>query len=354
MGYLLWIGNIVFCLIRFAWTPYYFGYYSSEAYASEKEILVRTVPLQEYEMFEQMILPGLCKSTMSREYKSALDGNVDFVSSKEGGVVQKGELILAIDRESSEADLKRAEASYESAKNTYERDKKLFAQKLVSDAVLDESKATYAEAKHQLSKASSFYSKNVIFAPFTGNLSIIKFRVGEPVKSGDYLFTLVSEDCREIRSEVPESLYKYINLVSEVPITDSEGKEFKAKIQAISPILSKKGTIGINLVLEPGSAQLLHDSYVKAAIQYDKRKALALPEICVMRNERGNFIYKIVTEDSITSVKQIYVKTGIRMNNMIEILSEDVKLGDQVVLSGLTKIQNGSIVSISQYESKVN
>jgi multidrug efflux pump subunit AcrA (membrane-fusion protein) len=87
----------------------------------------------------------------------------------------------------------------------------------------------------------------------------------------------------------------------------------------------------------------MHGSYVEIEITFNKHKGLSLPERTVLKNNDGNFVYAI-SEGNI--VKQVYIQTGTRTGNMIEVIASDLKEGDQVILSGLTKVYDGAKVSI--------
>ena len=69
-----------------------------------------------------------------------------------------------------------------------------------------------------------------------------------------------------------------------------------------------------------------------------------LPEKAVLKNNQGDFVYAITPENK---VKQIFVTLGVRANNMIELLSNELKEGDLIVLDGLTKVYDGAEVVIN-------
>jgi multidrug efflux pump subunit AcrA (membrane-fusion protein) len=61
----------------------------------------------------------------------------------------------------------------------------------------------------------------------------------------------------------------------------------------------------------------------------------------VLKNNRGDFVYAVTPENK---VKQVFVTLGVRTNNMIELLSNELKEGDLIVLDGLTKVHDGAEV----------
>ena len=76
---------------------------------------------------------------------------------------------------------------------------------------------------------------------------------------------------------------------------------------------------------------------------FDQHNAAAIPEKILLKNNQGNFVYKI-TEDN--KSQQVYIITGARTDNMIEVLSGEIQAGDSLVLSGLTKVYDGATIEI--------
>ena len=68
-------------------------------------------------------------------------------------------------------------------------------------------------------------------------------------------------------------------------------------------------------------------------LNINKHRGLAVPSPAVLQNDNGNFVYQIGDNNLI---KQVYIKLGTRTNNLIEIISDNLNEGDQIVLEGLT------------------
>ncbi len=68
-----------------------------------------------------------------------------------------------------------------------------------------------------------------------------------------------------------------------------------------------------------------------------------MPNQSVQSNNKGEyFVYKI----NDNKVQQLYVKLGTSLNGLTEIISSEIKEGDMVVLEGITKIYDGSVVQL--------
>lgn len=87
----------------------------------------------------------------------------------------------------------------------------------------------------------------------------------------------------------------------------------------------------------------MHGSYVNIDLIFNKHRNLAVPNQLVQSNNKGEyFVYKV----NDNKVQQLYVKLGTSLNGLTEIISSEIKEGDMVVLEGITKIYDGSVVKL--------
>lgn len=328
---------IIFLLVQFALI------FVADAQSFPK-IAVKPFKIEQFELFDSFNAVGQIKFRQSRTYNANVEGRVASILNNEGKFdVKEGEVILRIDPEVAESAKKQKESAFEIARLNYQRNKTLFDKKFISAEKLEDSKVKMAEAEAALASAKLTYNDMIITAPFAGEIGVIKVRVGDFVKKGDYLFSLITKDEMSIFLEVPETLYSKISTSTEVMLSDASGNRTSGKIIATTPYLSDKGTISIE-VTTSGKNKFLHGSYLNAEFIINRHMGPAIPERAILKNDKGNFIYQIGADNII---KQVYVQLGMRTNNMIEILPEqDIKEGDLIVLDGLTKVQEGAAVEV--------
>ena len=300
-----------------------------------------------YDFQDKFVAIGQCKSENSKTYHAKINGTIDSISIIQGKNVLKDDILITIDSAIANATKSKAEASFESTKSIHKRDLSLLAKKIISKEVSDKSKVALEIARADLATANNIYNNMIIKAPFDGYVGVVHARNGDDVKTGDYLFSLVAKGNKTIFVELPEILYGKIDQNSDVFAFDINKNKAQGSIVAVSNYLNDNGTITAKLTF-PNDTKIMHGSYVETEIIFDKHKALALPEKTLLKNNKGNFVYTI-SEDSL--VKQVYVKTGIRTNEMIEIISPDLKEGDSIIMDGLTKIYDGAKVSIIKQDT---
>jgi RND family efflux transporter MFP subunit len=318
-------------------------YLPTLAYASFQDAVdIEITKVEYHDFYERFVVVGQSRAENSKTYYAKTAGTIDSIAITQGQEVKKGDVLLTIDLEIAEATKTKAEASFESAKSTYDRDFSLWKKKIISKEVLDKSKVALETAKADLATENEKYQNMIIKAPFDGSIGVVPTQVGNDTKVGDYLFTIIAVGEKIIFVELPESLNGKINKNSDVSVRDLTGNKVLGKVTAISNYLNDNGTITAKLSFPPNT-KILHGSYVETEIIFDRHEGLALPEKVVLKNNKGNFVYKI---DKDNKVKQIYIITKTRSDDLIEISSEELQVGDPIVLEGLTKIYDGALVRL--------
>lgn len=312
--------------------------------ANPQEVVVVPYVLKEYDFFETYRAVGQVKIRDSQYVAAKRAGTVEYVTALQGQKVKEGDLIISLNEKMAEQALLKAKADFKSVQSSYERDLSLYEKKIISNESINKSKVDLERSKLDLVTAQEEFEYFVVRAPFDGVIGVIRARVGDKIALGDNLFTIIRPARpKEVIVDLPPSLNGKINDSTEVYAIDLSQKKIYGKIIAISQYLSESGTFATKIEF-PEDSEFLHDSFIETTITYNKHKAISVPERAVMKNNTGNFVYKI---DENNVIKQVYVKLGTRTDNNIEIISDDLPLGSFVVLEGLTKVYEGIKVQVS-------
>lgn len=315
-------------------------YISTTSFASDK-INVRAEQIAEKNFASHYQAVGLCREELSREYHAKIEGVVDNVLVSTNQRITKDQIILTIDQAIAEATKNKATEIYNATVKDHQRNLSLFKKGILSKEAIDNSQVSLENAKLDLALAVKQYEDMVIKAPFDGIVGVIHPQIGDNIKLGDYLFTIISPGTKHIILELPENLYQKITPQSEVFVTDLDGKKVEGKIVAISDYLKNNGTLSAKVSFS-NNAHILHGSYVTIDFVFNHHTGLAANSKGVLKNNTGNFVYKIDQDKA----KQIYVTTNSRSGADIEVASPDLVIGDLIITEGLTKISEGSSVSI--------
>ncbi len=312
------------------------------------EILVSEQKIENYSLHSKFTAIGRCKSEHSRTYYAKVSGTVDSISIEQGKNISAGDMLITIDADIAQATKAQAAASLNSTQTTHRHNLALLDKKIISSEVVNKSEVALEIAKTKLINAENLYQDMIITAPYDGYIGVVNARVGDDVKVGDYLFSLVAKGAKTVFVELPENMYSKIDKNSLVYTYDSDNNQIQGDVIAVSDYLNDNGTLTVKLAF-PADSKLIHGSYIETELIFDQHEGLAIPERALLKNNNGNFIYKI-TEGN--KAQQVYITTGERTDDMIEVLSGDLQIGDSLITSGLTKVFDGADVKIIDESSK--
>lgn len=111
-------------------------------------------------------------------------GVVERILVSEGDHVNRGDLLLQLDRKSYEANMVSARANYVQAGLSLGRVESLHAGRLVSDQERDAAQAAWEMARAQYEAAQDQYNKTALRAPISGTVAKVNIKEGETVLIG--------------------------------------------------------------------------------------------------------------------------------------------------------------------------
>lgn len=288
-------------------------------------------------------------------------GTIKRIYKKNGDTVKKGELVVSLTDSQTEAEYNSAKANFESAKyaldsakNNYNKYQKLYDQQMVSQLEFLDYKNRYTDAlgnyearKAAYNDAKSRYQKLNRVADTDGKVGNLYLKVGNEVKSKETLFTVVNEKEMEATVDFPGKWFNKAKIGGEttVKISDLGNKEFKGYIKEINPVANaetKKFAIKIGI---PNALGEMKDGmYGKVVIPAGQRESMVVPQKSVFVRDLLSYVY--VVENG--AVKRVQVKTGAIEEPVIEIITENIKPGNEVVTDGIFGLEDGDLVNINK------
>lgn len=311
------------------------------ANANYNKTLVEPYSLAKYNFFEEYKTVGQIKFSDSQKMVATQPGKVEYVTNLQGQEVKAGTKLISINEKIITQAREAAEANYKSAKSSYERDLSLFNKKIISEDLLNKSRAEYENSRLAFLKAEEDLRDMVVTAPFDGIVGVIRHRIGDEIKTGDTLLTIFKKGKTEVVVDLPQALKSKITENTKVFGIDTSGNKVAGRIIAISDYLSVSGTFAAKIEFSNGN--FLHDSFIDLLFIYNEHEGTAIPEKAVLRNNTGHFVFHI-NKDNI--VQQVYINLGTRTGNYIELISDKLNTGDKIVLEGLTKVNDGFSVNL--------
>ena len=195
---------------------------------------------------------GTLRSRQSVMLRPEVAGRVKSLGFLDGAAVRKGQVLVQLDDTLQRAELSQAQAQVSIAEANFKRNQELVAQNFVAQRVLDESAANLQVAQAQLALAQARLGRMAIVAPFDGTVGLRNVNLGDYVKDGADLVNLEDTGSMLVDFRLPERYQRKIKQgqTVEMALDAFAGRVFKARIEAVDPLLDVNGrSIGVRAVL---------------------------------------------------------------------------------------------------------
>ena len=174
---------------------------------NEKLPLVSTIIAKAAKFEHYLELQGGVKTKQNVLIYPEMQGALQRVYVKEGQRVRKGQLLATIDDGGMSSQVSQLKTQTELAKTTYERQKRLWEQKIGSEIQYLQAKTNYEAAENAVKQAQSQLGKSTIRAPFSGIIDNVIKDQGTIVAPGpgSEVFRIVNLSNMYVEVDVPES-----------------------------------------------------------------------------------------------------------------------------------------------------
>jgi len=281
--------------------------------------------------------------------------SVKHIYKNEGDKVRKGQVILALDDSVLRNQIAEVQTQYSLAKTAFDRQKKLWDQKIGSEMAFLQAKTNKEALENKLKTLQSQLSKYKVKASINGTLDDLMIKEGEMAGPQLPVARLVNLDKVYVQADVSEKYLPYIKKGTPVDIDFSEiGKTANAKINYVGNFIhptNRTFKVRVNLKNSDGLLKPNLTGNLKIK-DYEAQKAIVLPLSIVQEDRHGNnFVYVLLPvpeEKDVYTVKKRIIELGKTYKNEVEVLSglkEGEIIASQVTARGLTE---GDKVKIEQ------
>ncbi len=322
----------------------------------EKIPLITTFAAKETVFMHYVELQGNVSTKQNLVIYPEYSGILTRVFVKEGQYVSKGQQLAKIDDGGLSQQVAQLQIQADLAKTTFERQERLWNQKIGSEIQYLQAKSTYEAQQKAVDQLQQQVGKTIVRAPFSGTIDNVITEQGSVVAPGQsQLFRIVNLKNMYIETDVPE---RYVSNVTpgksvkvEFPIL---GKSLDAKIrQAGNFINPANRTFKVEVAVPNKDKTIKPNLTAKLKINdYTNSKALLIPQSIISENAEGQqYVYTITDKkDSLAKAKRIIIETGKTQGDDIEVLS-GLKNGDEIIREGARSVKDGQEVKILVVEN---
>ena len=317
---------------------------------NSKYPIVSTTKIIEQKFKHYVELQGDVKSDKVISIYPEFSGMINEIFIKSGENVDEGQILATIDDGGLKQQLSQLQITYNLAKTTYERQERLWNQKIGSEIQYLESKSMFEAQSEAIEQLNKQLSKTVIRAPFSGTVDNVIVKKGEVVYPGrSNLMLLVNMQEMYVESKVPEnyinSITKGKDVVIEAPILDMI---LKSKISLVANYINPLNrTYRIEAEIPDNNYKIKPNLNVKIRVNdYTNENAiLILLNHINIDSNNDEYVYKIIKKDGKNYASKTIIETGRNNGDFIEVL-KGVNISDEIVNEGARKITNNSEVKI--------
>ena len=299
-----------------------------------------------------------------------VSGTIEKLCVTEGQTDRRGQLLFVIDQIPYRAALKTAVANVEAARAamataelTYNSNKELYAQKVVSEFSLKTAENTYLTAKAQLTQAEAQevnarnnLSYTEVKSPSDGVVGALPYRVGALVganlpyplttvsdNSDMYVYFSMTENQLLALTRQYGSMDEALKNMPEVELILNDNSVYNKKgvIESISGVIDRQtGTVMARVVF-PNESRLLHSgasgTIVVPSIYKD---CIAIQQGATVQMQDKVVVYKVVDGKAVSTLITV---AGINDGREYVVLS-GLQSGDEIISEGAGLVREGTQV----------
>ena len=323
------------------------------------QITISTTAVSSIDLTEEESVMGMIYSRASPSLAAEVSGRVIEILADIGDEVDKGQVLAKIDPEKytlqfaqSKAEMARLSALLINQELDLKRAEQLFKDSLVSEEMIDRTRAEYNALKEQINAAEAqlnnskrLIEETEIKAPIKSKVSAKNIDIGDFVQTGVIVFELIDTENLRVALSFPEyqnlKLKKGLSVYLTTPT--SIDQLIETTIKDIKPdINANSRSITAIVDFENPGSWVPGASTQATIILSTVKNALVLPQLSVVRRSNGNVVY-LLNENT---VLERSVNTGLEKNGLIQITS-GLRKGDIVALDGAGFLTNGSVININ-------
>lgn len=272
---------------------------------------------------------------------------------KEGQFVNKGEMLAKIDDGGLNQQLSQMETQLALAKTTFERQERLWKDKIGSEIQFLQAKANYEAQQKAVNQMKEQLAKTTITAPFSGVIDDVMSEQGQVVSPGmNQLFRIINLKDMFIEAEIPENYITNIRTGSQVNVyfpvlNDTVTSTIRQVSNYINP---NNRTFKIEIAITNENKMVKPNMTALLSINnYVNDSALVLPQAIISENAEGEkYVYAVKKgKKNRNYAEKRVIKIGKTQNGVAEIL-EGIANGDIIIDEGARTVKEEEQVLIKK------
>ena len=285
-----------------------------------------------------------------------VSGTIEKLCVTEGQKVRRGQLLFIIDQVPYKAALKTAVANVEAARAalataelTYNSNKELYAQKVVSEFSLKTAENSYLTAKAQLSQAEAQeisarnnLSYTEVKSPSDGVVGALPYRAVSDNSDMYVYFSMTENQLLALTRQYGSMDEALKNMpAAELRLNDNSVYGKKGTIESISGVIDRQTGTVVARVVFPNESRLLHSGASgTVVVPATYKNCIVIPQEATVQLQDKTLVYKVVDGKAVSTLITV---AGINDGREYVVL-DGLKVGDEIVSTGAGLLREGTQV----------
>lgn len=318
---------------------------------TRKLTLVTTLPAMQRDFEHYFEVQGVVESDQNITMFPEMGGTITNITVREGQSVRKGQLLVSMDADVLIQNIKEVQSALELANTVYERQNRLWAQKIGSEMQYLEAKNRKESLETSLKGLEAQLAKMRVRAPFSGVVDEIFPKVGELTAPQTPLLRLINMEKMYINADISETYVGKISEGTKVKVEFPGMNELiDAQIKLVGNYIDPNNrSFRVQVELQGMENQMKPNQLVFLHIKdFDMKDGIVLPNRVIQQGPDGkDFVYLADSNAGETQVRKVFVETGLNYKNETLVL-EGVGVDAHIVDKGGRSIQDDQTVRVVQ------
>lgn len=293
---------------------------------------------------EAIAATGQIEAVQAVELRPSVEGRIVEILFREGQEVAEGAPLFKVDDAELKAQVARAEAERDLARQALERTRQLIAQNASSTADLERADAAARSADAQYDLLRIRLDRTVVRSPFSGVAGQRLVSLGDYVNTSTKLVTLRTVNPQRATFRVPERYTAELRRGQSVEFSVAAlpNRTFTGEVEFVDPVVELPARTILVKALVPNGNRLLHAGmFIEARVATDIRPgAVVIPEDAVLPLQNANVVW--VAADGKADRREVTL--GVRTPGFVEVRA-GVRSGELVVVGGAERLFPGAAVA---------
>ncbi len=312
---------------------------AADATESERVEQVKVQTLEETIITREVVLSSTLQGYETQNVAPSLTGKIEHIYVEEGSKVNKGDMLVCMDQ----LQYKTTKLTYANLGVELARIEALLKTGSTTQQTYDQMKLSYDQTKENL----DFLEMNTyVKAPFSGVISAKNYEDGE-LYSGQPILILTQISTLKAEIAVPERYFPQVKAGMTLALRSEiyGDQTFPATVERVFPTVDPAShTFTIKVKIPNSSDMLRPGMYVNATLFLGEESVVVAPYQAVLKLQGSDNRYVFINDKG--KAKRVDVKLGQRFDDRVEIISDEISKGDELIVTGQARLVDGLKLNI--------